>query len=169
MAADDADAAIERLKQSAGSAAQQSSHGELHDSATQILERLDALEARIEGGEEINRLSREVRKYISDKREELANLRWWRSAAILSAAAFAGAVIVNFIVESSRGFPSIVEISERGGVPVAAFIGVSFGAVLALLLVVLRGIFQSIDKAEGDSYLPPQISELYEALKRFRD
>lgn len=170
MAADKegTDEALERLRQSAGRAAQQAAAGATSDTLAAILERLDALEARIEGGEEIHRLAQEIRKYVSDKRRELKVLRLWRTAAILAAAVFSGAVIINYVVEAYLGFPAIVALSEGASIPVAAFIGVSFGSVLALLLVVLRGIFHSIDKAEGDSYLPPHISELWEAIKKLK-
>lgn len=134
----------------------------------EILDRLDALEHENEMEKEIGALSRELRAYVNDKRKELRTLKnyRWFASAVSSVAVFF--ILGHLHFELSDGFKLFHRAGTTNEYALAAYVGGSLFFALAIILVFVRGVFGAIDQSDKDGYIPPNIKEIHEALKRLK-
>jgi len=130
-----------------------------------LRDRLDGIEFELERKRDIELLSRDVRAYLDDKRNELWDLRLFRYAVAGIALLCIGFVGYTLFSEMWSGFQTIGKVVKNELV-LAAYVAASLAFVLGILLVLLRGVFGAIKDAENQPYLPPQLQEIYDLLKK---
>jgi hypothetical protein len=72
------------------------------------------------------------------------------------------------LLEASAGFETI-KAAPPDSIVAAAYVTSSLAFILAILLVMIKGVFSGLEKAESDTMLPPHVKEIYDIIKKARE
>lgn len=131
-----------------------------------IEERIDALELAIEQAGRSAALVDKVDKYVDDLRADLRALRLTRFFLVLLTILFIGAIngAVFYLLFHHGAWFWLQESYFK----TAMVVGTLTSSVV-LLSIMLKGAFHSLSERNKDDSVPPNLKEVFDALKTFAD
>jgi hypothetical protein len=144
---------------------QKDRHAEPSPEIAKLREQVDALEWEAEGPRELGFLTQELNGYVIDKRSELRELRalrWAFATLALICLLLVGGFLAR---ELHSGFAQIPKFGSGEILP-AAYLASSLAFVLAVLALLLRGVFGAVKDEGVRPFLPPHVQELYDVVRR---
>jgi uncharacterized membrane protein YsdA (DUF1294 family) len=131
-----------------------------------IEERLDALELAIERAGQSAALVEKVDGYVSDLRTDLRALRRTRFSLVLLTIIFIGAInaVVFYLLFHHGAWFWVQEPYFK----TAMVVGTLTSSVV-LLSIMLKGAFHSLSERTKDDSVPPNLKEVFEAIKTLTD